>query len=292
MHKVNTQRRGIILAGGNGTRLYPITKAVSKQLIPVYSKPMIYYSLSVLLLSRIRDILLISQPDQIDGFKKLFGDGSKWGINIEYCVQPKPEGIAQAFILGEEFIKDSPCALVLGDNIFYGNGVVKSLLTATNNIDKSTILCYHVPDPERYGCIELGKNNKIISIEEKPEKPKSNYCVTGVYFYPNSVVEVAKNLKPSKRGELEITDVNNWYIENGLMEAKLLKRGDCWFDTGTIESMVEATEFVRAVEKRQGYMIGSPEEICYKNGWIQKQELHALAIEYNNTPYGKYLLQL
>lgn len=283
--------KGIILAGGSGTRLYPITMVTSKQLLPIYDKPMIFYPLSVLMLAGIKDILIISTPTDLPNFERLLGDGSSFGINLSYAVQPSPDGLAQAFIIGEEFIGDDCCAMILGDNIFYGNGFSKILKDAASNAEKgiSTVFGYYVDDPQRFGVVEFDENEKVISIEEKPEEPKSNYCVTGLYFYDNTVCRKAKQVKPSKRGELEITDLNNLFLKEGTLSVKLLGRGFAWLDTGTTESLNEASNFVRMVEGRQSVMISVPEEIGYKNGWITKETLLAQAEKYGKSPYGAHL---
>ena len=268
--------KGIVLAGGAGTRLYPLTMVTSKQLLPVYDKPMIYYPLSTLMLAGIRDILIISTPQDTPRFRELLGDGSKYGINLSYKVQPSPDGLAQAFILGEEFIGDDCCAMVLGDNIFYGHGFVKTLRAAAENAEKngrSTVYGYYVPDPERFGVVEFDSEGRAVSIEEKPKEPKSNYAVTGLYFYDNRCVRYAKGLKPSARGELEITDLNRIYLESGELDVVTLGRGFAWLDTGTMEALLEASEFVHMVEKRQGVKISALEEIAYRNGWIDKEQL-------------------
>lgn len=283
--------KGIILAGGSGTRLYPLTIAVSKQLMPVYDKPMIYYPLSILLLAGIKEILIITTPHDQDAFKKLLGDGSAIGCKFEYKVQPSPDGLAQAFILGEEFIGDDSVALVLGDNIFYGNGLPQ-LLTSKTNVKGGCVFAYNVSDPERYGVVEFDENFKALSIEEKPQNPKSNFAVPGLYFYDNSVVEIAKNLKPSPRGELEITDVNRIYLEKGELEVGVMSRGTAWLDTGTFDSLHEATEFVKVLEKRQGFKISCIEEIAYKKGFINKEQLLAAAEKYGKSGYGEYLKKL
>ena len=283
--------KGIILAGGSGTRLYPLTIAVSKQLMPVYDKPMIYYPLSILLLAGIKEILIITTPHDQDAFKKLLGDGSAIGCKFEYKVQPSPDGLAQAFILGEEFIGDDSVALVLGDNIFYGNGLPQ-LLTSKTNVKGGCVFAYNVSDPERYGVVEFDENFKALSIEEKPQNPKSNFAVPGLYFYDNSVVEIAKNLKPSPRGELEITDVNRIYLEKGELEVGVMSRGTAWLDTGTFDSLHEATEFVKVLEKRQGFKISCIEEIAYKKGFINKEQLLATAEKYGKSGYGEYLKKL
>ena len=284
--------KGIVLAGGNGTRLYPLTMVTSKQLLPVYDKPMIYYSLSALMMAGIKDILLISTPSDIGNFEKLLGDGSKFGINLTYKIQPSPDGLAQAFILGEEFIGCDACAMVLGDNIFYGNGFGKILRSATENAEKNgraTVFGYYVNDPERFGVVEFDDDGKVISIEEKPCKPKSNYAVTGLYFYPAKVSGKAKTVKPSARGELERTTLNEMYLKSGLLDVKLLGRGFAWLDTGTMDSLADATDFVRMVQSRQGIQISALEEIAYKNGWISKDDLLAAAEIYGKSPYGEHL---
>jgi len=281
--------KGIILAGGAGTRLYPLTMVTSKQLLPVYDKPMIYYPLSTLMLAGIQDILIISTPTDTPRFEALLGDGSQYGIHLQYKVQPSPDGLAQAFILGEEFIGDDCCAMILGDNIFHGQGLKKRLRAAAEKEKGATVFGYYVDDPERFGIVEFDETGKAISIEEKPEKPKSNYCVTGLYFYDNRVVEYAKNLKPSARGELEITDLNRIYLENGELDVTLLGQGFTWLDTGTHESLVEATNFVKTIETHQHRKIACLEEIAYTNGWISKEEVMAAYEIYKKNQYGQYL---
>lgn len=281
--------KGIILAGGSGTRLYPLTMVTSKQLLPVYDKPMIYYPLSTLMLAGIKEILIISTPKDLPNFEKLLGDGSRYGINLSYKEQPSPDGLAQAFILGEEFIGNDNCAMILGDNIFHGNGLTKHLKRAVENEGRGTVFGYYVDDPERFGVVEFDENGKAISLEEKPLKPKSNYAVTGLYFYDNKVCEYAKKLKPSLRGELEITDLNRIYLENGKLDVITLGRGYGWLDTGTIDSLTEAAEYVKVIETRQGLKIACLEEISYKNSWIDKETLLKSAKEYGKSPYGEHL---
>ena len=284
--------KGIILAGGAGTRLYPLTMVTSKQLLPVYDKPMVYYPLSTLMLAGIKDILLISTPEDTPRFEHLLGDGSQFGLNLSYCVQPSPDGLAQAFLLGEEFIGDDACAMVLGDNIFYGNGFSKILRAAAANAEentRATVFGYYVTDPERFGVVEFDAEGHVISVEEKPKEPKSNYAITGLYFYPKGVSEMAKNVKPSARGELEITTLNDMYLKQGELDVQLLGRGFAWLDTGTMDSLVEAADFVQMVEKRQGIKISAPEEIAYKNGWITKEKLLESAERYGKSPYGAHL---
>lgn len=287
--------KGIVLAGGSGTRLYPLTEVTSKQLLPVYDKPMIYYPLSVLMMAGIKDILIISTPHDLPNFKKLLGDGSRFGIMLSYAEQPKPEGLAQAFLIGEEFIAGEPCALVLGDNIFFGNGLKKHLKTAAENAEKgrgATVFGYHVDDPERFGIVEFDKNFNAISIEEKPEHPKSSYAVTGLYFYDGRVCELAKQVKPSARGELEITDLNRMYLDDDALNVVTLGRGFAWLDTGTMESLFEASNFVRAIEDSQGMPVSILEEIAYENGWIDKKKLIDAAKRYDKSDYGKHLLSV
>lgn len=283
--------KGIILAGGSGTRLYPLTIAVSKQLMPVYDKPMIYYPLSVLLLAGIREILIITTPDDQDAFKKLLGDGSQIGCHFEYVVQPSPDGLAQAFLLGEEFIGNDSVALVLGDNIFHGSGL-EALLESKTNVEGGCVFAYQVRDPERYGVVEFDENGKAISIEEKPTHPKSSFAVPGIYFYDNSVVQYAKELKPSKRGELEITDINRIYLEKGKLEVGVMSRGTAWLDTGTFDSLHEASEFVKVLEKRQGFKVCCIEEIAYRKGFINENQLLEAAGKYGKSGYGDYLKSL
>ena len=283
--------KGIILAGGSGTRLYPLTKVASKQLLPVYDKPMIFYPLSTLMLAGIREILIISTPEDTPRFESLLGNGNGLGLELSYAVQPSPDGLAQAFIIGKDFIGDDACAMVLGDNIFYGNGFSSILRTAKANAEsgKATVFGYFVKDPERFGVVEFDKDEKVISIEEKPKVPKSNYAVTGLYFYPAGVSSVAEKVRPSARGELEITSLNQMYLEMDILTVKLLGRGFAWLDTGTMDSLLDASDFVRMVELRQGIMISAPEEIAYKNGWIDEQTLLKSAEKYGKSPYGSYL---
>ncbi len=283
--------KGIILAGGAGTRLYPLTMVTSKQLLPVYDKPMIFYPLSTLMLAGIREILIISTPQDLPNFRNLLGDGSQYGLQLSYKVQPSPDGLAQAFLLGEEFIGDDTCAMILGDNIFYGAGMGKMLRDAVLKAEEglATIFGYYVSDPERFGIVEFDDNGKVISVEEKPRHPKSNYCITGLYFYDNRVVEYAKQVKPSARGELEITDLNRMYLEDGTLNVKLLGRGYAWLDTGTMDSLAEATAFVRTIQQWQGIEISAPEEIAYTNQWISREKLLEAAQRYGKSPYGEHL---
>lgn len=284
--------KGIILAGGAGTRLYPLTMVTSKQLLPVYDKPMIYYPLSTLMLAGIKDILIISTPEDTPRFEHLLGDGSQFGVNFSYCVQPSPDGLAQAFLLGEAFIGDDACAMVLGDNIFYGNGFSKILRAAAANAEqnaRATVFGYYVTDPERFGVVEFDAEGHVISVEEKPKNPKSNYAITGLYFYPKGVSAMAHEVKPSARRELEITTLNDMYLKSGDLDVQLLGRGFAWLDTGTMDSLVDAADFVRMVEKRQGIKISAPEEIAYKNGWITKEKLLESAARYGKSPYGAHL---
>ncbi len=286
--------KGIILAGGSGTRLYPLTKVTSKQLLPVYDKPMIYYPLSTLMLAGIRDILIISTPTDTPRFQDLLGDGSHFGIHLSYAVQPSPDGLAQAFLIGEDFIGDEPCAMILGDNIFYGNDFSAILEKARRNAEngRATVFGYYVPDPQRFGIVEFDENEKVLSVEEKPEHPKSNYAITGLYFYPKGVSQLAKQVQPSSRGELEITTLNDMYLRLGILDAKIFGRGFAWLDTGTMESLLEAAEFVHMVEKRQGMKISAPEEIAFRFGWISTQELLESAALYGKSPYGHHLRQV
>ena len=286
--------KGIVLAGGAGTRLYPLTMVTSKQLLPVYDKPMIYYPLSTLMLAGIRDILIISTPTDLPNFERLLGDGSQFGIHLSYKVQPSPDGLAQAFLLGEEFIGDDCCAMVLGDNIFYGSGFRARLKQAAADAQqgRASIFGYYVNDPERFGIVEFDENGKVISVEEKPQHPKSNYCITGLYFYDNRVVEMAKRVKPSARGELEITELNRFYLEDGTLNVQLLSRGYAWLDTGTMDSLVDAADFVRTIETRQGSQIAALEEIAFTEGWIDRETLLQSAQRYGKSPYGQHLMHV
>ena len=283
--------KGIILAGGAGTRLYPLTMVTSKQLLPVYDKPMIYYPLSTLMLAGIKEILVISTPTDTPRFQELLGDGHQFGVDLQYAVQPSPDGLAQAFIIGENFIGDDLCAMILGDNIFYGNSMTAMLTNAVENAENgyATIFGYYVSDPERFGIMELDADMNIVSVEEKPQHPKSNYCITGLYFYDNRVVEFAKQVKPSARGELEITSLNDIYLKKGCLKGQIMGRGFAWLDTGTMDSLVDATTFVQMIEKRQGVKISAPEEIAYRHGWITKEALLESALRYGKSPYGKHL---
>ncbi|WP_275270449.1 glucose-1-phosphate thymidylyltransferase RfbA [Limnobacter sp. P1] len=289
---MTTDRKGIVLAGGSGTRLYPITQAISKQLMPVYDKPMVYYPLSTLMLSGIRNVLLISTPQDTPRFAELLGDGARWGMNIEYAVQPSPDGLAQAFILGKNFVGKNPSALVLGDNIFHGHDLVRQLHTAGNRTDGASVFAYHVQDPERYGVVEFDEHQRAISIEEKPKHPKSNYAVTGLYFYDQQVCDIAADIKPSARGELEITDINKRYLELGQLHVEIMGRGYAWLDTGTHDSLLEAASFIATLQKRQGLQVACPEEIAFRQGWISADELQSLANSLKKNAYGQYLLNL
>ena len=289
---LDPKRKGIILAGGSGTRLYPATQVVSKQLMPVYDKPMVYYPLSTLMLSGIRDVLLISTPGDAGRFAGLLGDGSQWGMNIRYAVQPTPDGLAQAFVIGRDFIANDPCALVLGDNIFYGHELASHLKRASANVDGATVFAYHVHDPERYGVVEFDDALRVVSIEEKPRAPKSNYALTGLYFCDKDVCDIAAGIKPSARGELEITDVLQRYLDRGQLKVEIMGRGLAWLDTGTHESLLEAASFIATLQKRQGLQVSCPEEIAYRQGWISAADLEKLASPLSKNGYGEYLLKL
>ena len=286
------KRKGIILAGGSGSRLYPVTQAVSKQLMPVYDKPMVYYPLTTMMLAGIRDILLISTPHDTPRFTDLLGDGSQWGLNISYCVQPSPDGLAQAFILGRSFVGDHPSALVLGDNIFYGHELVEQLQRANEQRSGATVFAYHVNDPERYGVVEFDKDYKALSIEEKPQKPRSSYAVTGLYFYDHRVCDIAASIKPSARGELEITDVNQAYLNNNALNVEIMGRGFAWLDTGTHDSLLDAAGFIATLQKRQGLMVACPEEIAYRQGWISAEVVEKVASQFSKNSYGQYLTKM
>lgn len=285
-------RKGIILAGGSGTRLYPITRAISKQLLPVYDKPMIYYPLSTLMLAGIRDILVISTPDDTPRFADMLGDGSQWGLNLQYAVQPSPDGLAQAFIIGRDFVGGDPATLILGDNIFHGHDLIRQLGFAAVRTDGATVFAYHVHDPERYGVVEFDKEHRALSLEEKPAQPRSNYAVTGLYFYDNQVCDIAASVRPSVRGELEITDVNKHYLEQGMLTVEIMGRGYAWLDTGTHDSLLDAASFIATLQKRQGLMVACPEEIAYRNKWIDVEQIARLVQPLAKTAYGTYLQRL
>ena len=289
---MSIDRKGLVLAGGSGTRLYPITQAISKQLMPVYDKPMIYYPLSTLMLAGIRDVLVISTPQDTPRFAELLGDGEQWGMNIQYAVQPSPDGLAQAFVIGKSFIDNNPSALVLGDNIFYGHDLVKRLRSANSKVNGASVFAYHVNDPQRYGVVEFDLQKRAVSIEEKPAKPKSNFAVTGLYFYDQQVCDIAAEIKPSARGELEITDINQRYLKSGELDVEIMGRGFAWLDTGTHDSLLEDASFIATLQKRQGLQVACPEEIAYQQGWINSEALHKLALPLAKGVYGQYLLNL